>query len=222
MPEDAKGAIGHAVRANVRSRARLVSIFSFRRTIIQRSSETIGAIAAALAKAQAELANPEKSLVATTRAANLREMDRTFCYAALSTGLDIVRKALDGHESASQMAWPYLNNRLPPSALKVNAQFIKSLEVSQRQTMRMANLRLEIARRSYRSSCANSVDRSSKIVASFSSSSKTHGQVTVRIAPSCDSGRTTWRSDNENIKSRIIGLVDGMWSIIFVGQQIGE
>jgi hypothetical protein len=42
---------------------------------MQRSSETIGAIAAALAKAQAELNNP--------------------------SGLDIVRKALGGHEIAT-------------------------------------------------------------------------------------------------------------------------
>ena len=34
---------------------------------MQRSSETIGTIAGALAKAQAELTNPEKSLVATIR-----------------------------------------------------------------------------------------------------------------------------------------------------------
>ena len=34
---------------------------------MQRSSETIGTIAAALAKAQAQLVNPEKSLVATIR-----------------------------------------------------------------------------------------------------------------------------------------------------------
>jgi hypothetical protein len=34
---------------------------------MQRSSETIGAIAGALAKAQAEIANPEKSLIATIR-----------------------------------------------------------------------------------------------------------------------------------------------------------
>ena len=45
---------------------------------MQRSSETIGAIAAALAKAQAELANPEKSLVATIRASEPREMIRPF------------------------------------------------------------------------------------------------------------------------------------------------
>ena len=66
-----------------------------------RSSETIGAIAAALAKAQAELTNPEKSLIATIRAANPREQDQTFRYAALSSGLDIVRKALGGHEIAT-------------------------------------------------------------------------------------------------------------------------
>jgi ERF superfamily len=68
---------------------------------MQRSSETIGAIAAALAKAQAELINPEKSLVATIRASSSRETDQTFRYAALSSGLDIVRKALGGHEIAT-------------------------------------------------------------------------------------------------------------------------
>jgi hypothetical protein len=34
---------------------------------MQRSSETIGAIATALAKAQIELINPEKALIATIR-----------------------------------------------------------------------------------------------------------------------------------------------------------
>ena len=68
---------------------------------MQRSSESIGAIAAALAKAQAELTNPEKSLVATIRASHPREHDQTFRYAALSSGLDIVRKALGGHEIAT-------------------------------------------------------------------------------------------------------------------------
>ena len=68
---------------------------------MQRSSETIGAIAAALAKAQAELTNPEKSLVATIRASGPRETDQRFRYAALSSGLDIVRKALGGHEIAT-------------------------------------------------------------------------------------------------------------------------
>ena len=68
---------------------------------MQRSSETIGAIAAALAKAQAELTNPEKALVATIRASSPRDQDQTFRYAALSSGLDIVRKALGSHEIAT-------------------------------------------------------------------------------------------------------------------------
>ena len=68
---------------------------------MQRSSESIGAIAAALAKAQSELTNPEKALTATIRASNPRENDQTFRYAALSSGLDIVRKALGGHEIAT-------------------------------------------------------------------------------------------------------------------------
>ena len=68
---------------------------------MQRSSETIGAIAAALAKAQAQLTNPEKALIATIHASNPREKDQTFRYAALSSGLDIVRKALGGHEIAT-------------------------------------------------------------------------------------------------------------------------
>ena len=65
------------------------------------SSETIGAIAAALAKAQAELTNPEKSLTATIRSPFPREEDRTFRYAPLSSGLDIVRKCLGRHEIAA-------------------------------------------------------------------------------------------------------------------------
>ena len=56
---------------------------------MQRSSDTIGAIAAALAKAQAELTNPEKSLTATIRSPFPREGDRTFRYAPLSSGLDM-------------------------------------------------------------------------------------------------------------------------------------
>jgi hypothetical protein len=45
---------------------------------MHRSSESIGTIAAALAKAQAELTNPEKSLVAIIRSPFPREEDRTF------------------------------------------------------------------------------------------------------------------------------------------------
>jgi hypothetical protein len=68
---------------------------------MHRSSESIGNIAAALANAQAELTNPEKSLVATIRSPFPREGDRTFRYAPLSSGLDIVRKGLGGQEIAT-------------------------------------------------------------------------------------------------------------------------
>jgi hypothetical protein len=68
---------------------------------MHRSSESIGTIAAALAKAQVELTNPEKSLVATIRSPFPREGDRTFRYAPLSSGLDIVRKGLGRHEIAT-------------------------------------------------------------------------------------------------------------------------
>ena len=67
---------------------------------MQRCSETIGALAGALAKAQAELTNPAKSLTATIPALFPREADRTFRYASLSAGLEIVRKCLGQHEIA--------------------------------------------------------------------------------------------------------------------------
>ncbi len=68
---------------------------------MQRSSETIGAIAAALAKAQIELTNPEKSQTATIVSSFPREENKTFRYAPLSSGLEIVRKCLGKHEIAA-------------------------------------------------------------------------------------------------------------------------
>jgi hypothetical protein len=68
---------------------------------MQRSSESVAALAAALAKAQAELVNPEKSLTATIRTGRPGEWERTFRYAPLSSGLDIVRKTLSQHEIAT-------------------------------------------------------------------------------------------------------------------------
>jgi len=68
---------------------------------MQRSSVTIGLIAGAMAKAQIELANPEKSLTATIRSPFPREGDRSFRYASLSSGLDLVRKSLGRHEIAT-------------------------------------------------------------------------------------------------------------------------
>jgi hypothetical protein len=68
---------------------------------MHRSSESIASLAAALAKAQAELVNPEKSLTATIRSDDRRGTEQTFRYAPLSSGLDIVRKTLGQHEIAT-------------------------------------------------------------------------------------------------------------------------
>src|SRR5262245_45100775 len=68
---------------------------------MHRSSESVAALAAALAKAQAELVNPEKSLTATIRSSRPGEGERSFSYAPLSSGLDIVRKTLGQHEIAT-------------------------------------------------------------------------------------------------------------------------
>src|SRR5215470_1544044 len=67
---------------------------------MHRSSESIAALAAALAKAQLALTNPEKSLIATLPTER-RDEPRTFRYAPLSSGLDIVRKALGQHAIAT-------------------------------------------------------------------------------------------------------------------------
>src|ERR1700747_2987250 len=74
------------------------------RPVMQRSSESVGALAAALAKAQAEIQNPEKSLTATIVSPFPREAVRSFRYAPLSSGLDLVRKCLGQHEIATVQA----------------------------------------------------------------------------------------------------------------------
>jgi ERF superfamily len=68
---------------------------------MHRSSESIAALAAALAKAQMALTNPEKSLTGTVPSSRYDEPGRTFRYAPLSSGLDIVRKALGEHGIAT-------------------------------------------------------------------------------------------------------------------------
>jgi ERF superfamily len=68
---------------------------------MHRSSESIAALAAALAKAQIVLTNPEKSLTGTVPSNRYDEQGRTFRYAPLSSGLDIVRKALGEHGIAT-------------------------------------------------------------------------------------------------------------------------
>ena len=68
---------------------------------MQRTSDSIASLAAALAKAQIELANPEKSLVGTIEPATGEGSARLFRYASLSSGLEIVRKTLGQHEIAT-------------------------------------------------------------------------------------------------------------------------
>ena len=68
---------------------------------MQQSSSSIGNLAAALAKAQVELVNPEKSMVATMPADGKVAAQLIFRYAPLSSGLDIVRKTLGRHEIAN-------------------------------------------------------------------------------------------------------------------------
>lgn len=66
-----------------------------------RSSQSISNLATALAKAQTELVNPEKTLTATIKSAGAGHREQTFNYASLSSGLDIVRKTLGQHEIAT-------------------------------------------------------------------------------------------------------------------------
>jgi hypothetical protein len=64
---------------------------------MHRSSESVAAIATALAKAQTELSNPEKAMVGTV-CNNRSDSPQTFRYASLSCGLDIVRRTLGGQQ----------------------------------------------------------------------------------------------------------------------------
>ena len=68
---------------------------------MQRSSESIASLAAALAKAQIELTNPEKSLIGTIEGEAPNAPERLFRYASLASGLDIVRKTFGQHEIAT-------------------------------------------------------------------------------------------------------------------------
>ncbi|MFZ0989367.1 MAG: ERF family protein, partial [Xanthobacteraceae bacterium] len=68
---------------------------------MQRSSPSIAALATALAKAQIELTNPEKSLIGTIEPQRRQGGLRQFRYAPLSSGLEIVRKTLGQHEIAT-------------------------------------------------------------------------------------------------------------------------
>ena len=68
---------------------------------MQQSSSSIGALPTALAKAQVELVNPEKSMIATIRPDDKSGAEQIFRYAPLSSGLEILRKTLGQHEIAT-------------------------------------------------------------------------------------------------------------------------
>jgi hypothetical protein len=68
---------------------------------MEQSSGSIGSLAAALARAQVELINPEKSMVATIRPEGRGAPEQIFRYAPLSDGLNIIRKTLGQHEIAA-------------------------------------------------------------------------------------------------------------------------
>jgi ERF superfamily len=67
---------------------------------MQRSSDAIAALAAALAKAQIELENPEKSLTASIPSPLPGVAAQSFRYASLASGLDLARKSLGRQEIA--------------------------------------------------------------------------------------------------------------------------
>jgi hypothetical protein len=68
---------------------------------MQQSSGSIGSLAAALARAQVDLINPEKSMVAKIRPEGRGTTEQIFRYAPLSDGLNIIRKTLGQHEIAT-------------------------------------------------------------------------------------------------------------------------
>src|ERR1700722_12187230 len=84
---------------NAPNQARSASTWSRWRPAMHRSSENVAAIATALAKAQTELSNPEKAMIGTVYNAR-SDSPQSFRYASLSSGLDIIRKALGGQQIA--------------------------------------------------------------------------------------------------------------------------
>jgi len=81
-------------------------------------SDKIGAIATALAKAQAELSNPEKTLTGTIPG---KHGERIFRYASLASGLDIVRKCLGQHEIAMMQTTAVEQGQITLTTLLVHA-----------------------------------------------------------------------------------------------------
>src|SRR6202163_3760329 len=90
---------GTASGRNAQNRVRSASIWSRWRPVMHRSSESVAAIATALAKAQTELSNPEKAMIGIIYNART-DSQQSFRYASLSSGLDIIRKVLGSQQIA--------------------------------------------------------------------------------------------------------------------------
>src|SRR5712664_2066825 len=84
---------------NGRNQAQSALIWSRWGLVMHRSSESVAAIATALAKAQTELSNPEKAMVGTVYSVR-SDSPQSFRYASLSSGLDIIRKTLGSQQIA--------------------------------------------------------------------------------------------------------------------------
>ena len=93
---------------------------------MQQASDTIGAIAASLAKAQCELNNPERTLTATIME---RGGERSFRYASLASGLDLVRKALGQQDIAVMQSTAVDQGQIMLTTLLVHAsgEWVSSL-----------------------------------------------------------------------------------------------
>src|SRR6266849_7679032 len=84
---------------NGRNQAQSALIWSRWRLVMHRSSESVAAIATALAKLRPNLPIPRKAMVGTVYN-NRSDSPQSFRYASLSSGLDIVRKTLGSQQIA--------------------------------------------------------------------------------------------------------------------------
>src|SRR6185312_12517096 len=140
---------------NDRSLARSALRYWIWSLIMQHSSNSIGALASALAKAQLEIENPEKSLMATIVSPFPREGSRSFRYASLSSGLELVRKCLGKHEIATVQATAidpdHALIRLTTTLVHASGEWVSSdwpvCQVSETATPRRLGAALTYARR---------------------------------------------------------------------------
>jgi hypothetical protein len=101
-------------------------------------------MAAALAKAQAQLVNPEKSLIGTIRTDGQGAAKRSFRYAPLSSGLDIVRKTLSQHEIATLQTASVAGMYVSADS-ETQGPTVSSTEIHRHAGGRLARLRRQIS-----------------------------------------------------------------------------